>query len=44
MSRLNGEQSGFGSSWLFSTQRGALKHAYDYVAFFFSPKLWVFLQ
>lgn len=38
MNRPNGEQSGFGSSLVFSTQRGTLKHPYDYyVAFFFPP-------
>lgn len=39
MNRPNGEQSGFGSSRVFSIQREALKHAYDCVALFFS-KLW----
>lgn len=37
MNRPNGEQSGFGSSLVFSTQRGTLKHPYDYYVAFFPP-------
>lgn len=46
MNRPNGEQSGFGSSRVFSTQRGTLKHAYDYYVASSPPrpKLWGFLQ